>query len=632
MTTPDPSAGPGFPGAPGAAGDVPTGARGATGDLPVDARDGHGGGGDLPVDAGDGWRRVHPVTPVLLVWQVIAALLAVAVFQVSRELIGTGGWTWVTNHVGLVLLWVGLVLLAVIVVTGVYSALAWRRMRYRVDADGVELNQGILFRQQRRASLTRVQAVEVHQPLLGRLFGLGRVRVETAGGSDSNVDISFLRLSDANALRAEILARAAGVDLDQVRVAAAHAAAGGAGTVGADATGGASSSGRDGRDSLTAARTAYREAPERVLFEVDNGRLVASTMLTLPFIFTALFIVAAVVVVISGAPLGVLTAVVPGVLGAGGFLWSRFSTAFGFTSATSPDGIRIRRGLLETISQTVPPRRVQAVRLTQPLLWRWRGWWRVEAYIAGYGGEEASTSAQSGVLMPVGSRGDALTALWLVVPDIGVDDVPAVLDASLAGRGEAAGYAITPRRARVIDPFVWSRQGLLVTREAMLMRAGLLTRTLDVVPHGRTQSVGISQGPIERRLGIANLHMHTVPGPGIPTVPHLDQDQAAQITFDAAAWARQARGREGLAEWAERVGVPDGGSGDVADGGSDAGGTNDPARPGPAVDGVDGADGPDGADGAHGASAGDGSDRRRGPDGGTWLPAREGQGPSGTAT
>jgi putative membrane protein len=620
MTAPDPTAGPGFPGAPGAAGGVPAEARGVTGEVPVDAHGG-GGGGDLPVDAGDGWRRVHPVTPVLLVWQVIAALLAVAVFQVSRELIGTGGWTWVTNHVGLVLLWVGLVLLAVIVVTGVYSALAWRRMRYRVDADGVELNQGILFRQQRRASLTRVQAVEVHQPLLGRLFGLGRVRVETAGGSDSNVDISFLRLSDANALRAEILARAAGVDLDQVRVAAAHAAAGGAGPAGAAPPGSASSSGRAGRDSLTAARTAYREAPERVLFEVDNGRLVASTMLTLPFIFTALFIVAAVVVVISGAPLGVLTAVVPGVLGAGGFLWSRFSTAFGFTSATSPDGIRIRRGLLETISQTVPPRRVQAVRLTQPLLWRWRGWWRVEAYIAGYGGEEASTAAQSGVLMPVGSRGDALTALWLVVPDIGVDDVPAV-------RGEAAGYVITPRRARVVDPFVWSRQGVLVTREAMLMRTGLLTRTLDVVPHGRTQSVGISQGPIERRLGIANLHMHTVPGPGLPTVPHLDQDQAARITFDAAARARQARGREDLSEWAERVGVPDGESGDVADGGSNVGGVNDPARPGPAADGADGANGPDVANVPTG---GDGTDRRRGPDGGTWLPAREGEGPAGTA-
>jgi putative membrane protein len=209
-----------------------------------------------------------------------------------------------------------------------------------------------------------------------------------------------------------------------------------------------------------------------------------------------------------------------------------------------------------------------------------------------------------------------------------VDDVPAVLDASLAGRGEAAGYVITPRRARVVDPFVWSRQGVLVTREAMLMRTGLLTRTLDVVPHGRTQSVGISQGPIERRLGIANLHMHTVPGPGLPTVPHLDQDQAARITFDAAARARQARGREDLSEWAERVGVPDGESGDVADGGSNVGGVNDPARPGPAADGADGANGPDVANVPTG---GDGTDRRRGPAGGTWLPAREGEGPAGTA-
>ena len=43
---------------------------------------------------------------------------------------------------------------------------------------------------------------------------------------------------------------------------------------------------------------------------------------------------------------------------------------YGFTVAQSPDGIRIRRGLLGTVAETIPAQRVQAVRMIEPLLWR----------------------------------------------------------------------------------------------------------------------------------------------------------------------------------------------------------------------------------------------------------------------
>lgn len=660
----------------------------------------------LPVDAGDGWRRVHPVTPVLLVWQVLVAIFAVLIFQVGQELLGTEGWNYVLDHLGSVLLWVGGGLLLIIAVTGIYSALAWRRMRYRVDADAVELNQGILFRQERRASLARVQAVDVQQPLLGRIFGLARVRVETAGGGDSKVDISFLRLADAEALRAEILARAAGVDLDEVRIVAEAAAAGadvspedlrriaehgvpsgaapfdgtgpagrtgpgggtgpasgtgpgdGSGPAGgtgpgggpldgsgpAGATGPGGASGRLSRfipgrsdDPLLAARTGYREAPERVVYEIDNRRLVAATVLSSGFIVVALMIVGAAIVLASRAPFGALAAFLPGAISAGGYVWSRFSGSFSFTSATSPDGIRIRRGLLETTSQTVPPRRVQAVRLSQPLLWRWRGWWRVEAYIAGYGSADGNMFNASGTLMPVGTRAEALTAMWLVVPDLGVDDLPTTLDAALDGDGDAAGFITSPRRARWLDPFAWRRQAALVTREAILLRSGWLKHTLEVVPHGRTQSVGLSQGPIERRLQIANLHMHSVPGPGMPLAQHLDEMVALELLRHQAERARDARHREGPEEWARRVA---GLVGDQEQ--ADAGGSPAPGSAMPPAPGVGMPSAHTGALPAPGTAATGGpvpghpaprgaSRVRRGPDGGGWSPTGSAPGqPSGS--
>ena len=46
------------------------------------------------------------------------------------------------------------------------------------------------------------------------------------------------------------------------------------------------------------------------------------------------------------------------------FVWSRINQGANFRAAISPDGIRLRHGLTETRAQTVPPGRVQAIRLT----------------------------------------------------------------------------------------------------------------------------------------------------------------------------------------------------------------------------------------------------------------------------
>ena len=64
-------------------------------------------------------------------------------------------------------------------------------------------------------------------------------------------------------------------------------------------------------------------------------------------------------------------------------VWRRLATDYGFTLAQSPDGIRIRRGLLGTVAETIPLRRVQAVRMVEPMLWRPLGWCRLEIDVAG---------------------------------------------------------------------------------------------------------------------------------------------------------------------------------------------------------------------------------------------------------
>jgi len=90
---------------------------------------------------------------------------------------------------------------------------------------------------------------------------------------------------------------------------------------------------------------------------------------------------------------------------------------YGFTVATSPDGIRIRRGLLSTVAETIPFRRVQAVRLVQPLLWRPFGWCRLVVHVAGVAGRDSGPKAGglTKALLPVGYMNEAQHLVGLVL-------------------------------------------------------------------------------------------------------------------------------------------------------------------------------------------------------------------------
>jgi putative membrane protein len=234
-------------------------------------------------------------------------------------------------------------------------------------------------------------------------------------------------------------------------------------------------------------------------------------------------------------------------------LWGRFNGGFGFRVATSPDGLRLRHGLLEQRTQTVPPGRVQAIRLSQGLLWRKTDWWQVQVNIAGYSGGEGENNTESGsTLLQVGSRYDAISVLALVLPDLGVREPEnpwTVIDTGLSASGPDNGYLVAPRRSRWVDPIGWRRSGVRVTEQALLIRRGVLGRSLDIVPHARTQSLGVSQGPVQRRLNLASFSLHSTPGPVTPVAAHLDTGTAAQLLAEQAVRAEGARNTSGPERW-----------------------------------------------------------------------------------
>jgi putative membrane protein len=465
--------------------------------------------------AGDGeWLRVHPLTPLIRFWQGIVVLLLVSFRDIGQQLLpqlsgqeGSDGGPPDLGGLGnRTLVIAAAVIVGLLVIGGLAVWLSWRMTRYRVGHDVVELRHGVVFRRQRRARLDRLQAVDVVQPLLARITGLARVSIDVAGGNDAKVQIGYLTAAQAQELRNHLMAASAGLRYDT---------------------------------------PAAPEAPETRMLEISTGRLLASVALSAEVAGTLLLVAVLVgVSVYIGNP-GPLAPALPALIGAGSVQWRRFSGGFGFRAAASPDGLRLRHGLLEHRSQTVPPGRVQAVRLLQPLLWRPFGWWRVVVNVAGYGHQSANDeSGGDSTLLPVGTRDEAIAVLSFVLPDLGTavaDEARAVIDAALVGSGRGQGFVTSPTVARWLDWVSWRRNGFRVTETALLVRHGGWRRQLDVVPHARTQSLAVTRGPLQKLLGLASVRLHSTVGPVAPTVRHLSESVAADLLTGQARRARRAR-------------------------------------------------------------------------------------------
>ncbi len=410
------------------------------------------------------FRRLHPLTPVLRGWAWLAALGAVSFQQLQG--IGTGALFGLFA--------------SFTPVAAAYGIASWWLTRYRISAGDLSVESGLLMRRSRRIRLDRLQAVEVVRPLLARALGLAELRLEVVGGTSAEAPLAYLSETEAHRLRAELLARAAGLAADEP------------------------------------------EAPERLVLEVPGPRLLASVLLR-PYFLIGLMALAFVAAsaVFEGI---VVVGLVPFLLVLVGPFYASFVKQFGFTVASSPDGVRLRAGLLDTRAQTVPPGRVQAVLLTRPWVWRlFTDWVRLDVNIAGYSGERGRSSA---VLLPVATPAEARVVLALVLPEFDLDRVP---------------LAVVPRRARWVRPWGWQRLKAGSDDLAFVTEQGLWRRQVVIVPHGKAQSVRLTQGPWQRRQSLVTLHVDSTPGPAVAYAPHRDPAEAGQLLREEVERSRAGR-------------------------------------------------------------------------------------------
>lgn len=395
-------------------------------------------------------RRLSPLTPLAR-----SSILVVAVAAATwRQLLGEEASRS------------GLVLIGLLVAGLLFGALTWLRTTYWIEEGELRIDTGLLSRRSRRIRIDRLQGVDIAQPLVARLFGLAEVRMDVAGG-DREGSLAFLSLADAQALREVLLARR-----DSVRDTELTQPIGSAPV-------------EPGRP----------EVPRTVLV-VDNLMLLCALALSVEMVGLLASGAASVFLLVATGEWAGGSALLPVVAGLAWVLLRRFAGHYSFTLSETAAGLQARRGLFDLNAQTLSLVRVQGVVVSEPLLWRALGWVRVDVSVAGYGGGDESGPTVS-TLLPVGRRAEAIRISRLLLGGHDFAEVP---------------LTPPPGRARWVAPWR-SFSGCGIGDHLIVGRTGMVVRRTHVVPHARVQSLRLTQGPVQRGLGLADLHVDSPPGP-----------------------------------------------------------------------------------------------------------------------
>ncbi|MGA9103631.1 PH domain-containing protein [Aeromicrobium sp.] len=426
--------------------------------------------------------RTHPLTGLVqgVLWAGAAMFALLGQLAAGGDGEGLPIWVDVLMRVG-----------GGLVVGVTFGFLTWWFTRYLIDGTELRITSGILQKSSRRIPYERIQSVDIAEPFLARIIGLAELRIEMAGGKSSRTSLRYLPLEDARRLRRLLLGRAHGRAADEL-------------------------------DAETA------EPELELIAHVSPGRVVLGTVLSLDFLGALVGLAAVLVAAIwFDQVIAFLGGIIPLLTWLGQIVSKRVLAQWDFTLTRSDTGLRIERGMLSRTSQSIPFARVQGVALEEPYVWRRLGWQRLEVDVAGYASQGSSDSSDSSsTLLPIADPELAAAVLDELVP--GAQSVPAE-------------RVLVPRRSWPFAPIGWRYRWVAADDVAFVARSGWLERTTDVVPHARTQSVELRQGPWQRRLGVATVEIHTPKGPVDADGPHLDAADAHRVAFAQLARARQAR-------------------------------------------------------------------------------------------
>lgn len=468
---------------------------------------------ELRGTAPEEWRRTNPLSFV------VGAILSLrsAGLPALAALIGTGairqGWIVIVPA-----------LMAMGLLTALFSYLAWRNFRYRLGETDVRVERGLFSRTARSVPYERIQDVSLEQRLVPRLFGMVDVKFETGAGGKDEVRVRYVSTDEAEALR------------ETVRV-------------------------RMG-DTVTAGNEAARAVDTLPpLFTMDLKRLATFGLFEFSLVAFAVLAGAAQQFdyllpidiwsfqawdrllggpghALQGA--GLAIQVIGATLAVAAFSLVGLATGFvrtvlrdyGFRLEDTHKGLRRRRGLLTRTDVIMPVHRVQALKMRTGIVRRRFGWHDLSVVSLSQDAkagnhivvpfaklvEIAPVVAATGLALPTAQTVWRCPSRRHLVDHTLLSLIPPSLVAfAVLGSGqwlELPSQALLPVIAALLAVaglvtarahFRWRHDRHAIDDNFLFVRHGWFVPRLDIASPVKLQSVEIVQGPVARRRGYADV-------------------------------------------------------------------------------------------------------------------------------
>ncbi|MFB6166589.1 MAG: PH domain-containing protein [Haloarculaceae archaeon] len=511
--------------------------------------------------------KLHPLSAVTRALQrgVLAASTAFFVFAMLR--LAAGGDVPFAVLVGLVV--------AFAVAGAAYQVAYYFRFAYELSADSFDIDSGVLARREREIPFTRVQNVDVTESLVHRLLGVAVVKVETAGGAQTEAELNYVSAAEARRIQQEIRERRAAVrDRERADAAASDGVEGDtadAVDVTGSATGTAAGSdvvspifALDAGELVVLSLSSYRarsivlllvglpfvqDAVARLVRSVTGGSLDPAALADTPDLA---FLAGLAVLAFGIVTAWVLSAIVT------------FVRYYGFRLGRQGRDLVYERGLLQRYSGSIPREKVQTIAITETLPMRLLGYAGLEVETAGYGpGQRDQGGSQSAI--PIARRDRTLSLAraleafgepsfrrppkrarrrYAVRYLLAIGAVTAALGFGALWLGDfqlwVAPLVLVPV-APLAAHLKWKHRGYHAGADHLVVRSGFWNRTTRVVPYYRLQTVLRSRSLFQRRLDLAHVTADTA------TSSLLGRRDATAYDVDAADARRlYARSRERL--------------------------------------------------------------------------------------
>lgn len=91
-----------------------------------------------------------------------------------------------------------------------WPSLSYRYLRYGVDETGIAIESGVIWRSRIALPRVRIQHTDVSQGPLERRYGIGTLKLYTAGSRHTKIELPGLNHDEAIALRDALLAEGGG--------------------------------------------------------------------------------------------------------------------------------------------------------------------------------------------------------------------------------------------------------------------------------------------------------------------------------------------------------------------------------------------------------------------------------------